>query len=238
MDKKKALPKFTSPIGVFKYPKISEPDYGTKEYPKENGEFSVKLVLEADSAEAKSLIAALTPHYEAALAEAQEKFAQLPIASRKKLGKVIANPLFNEVYDKETEEPTGQIEFSIKMKHKVEIKKGPKAGKTLIFWPTVFDAKGLRIPRDGMPAIWGGTTGRVSFEVYPYFVSSSGQGGLGLRMLAVQIVKPVFGGERTAESLGLGAVEDGYEYDPNDAAAPKSKPDTDGTTSDDNSGDF
>jgi hypothetical protein len=215
-EAKKKLPQLTSPVGTFKYPKLTEPDYGTKEYPNPDGSFSVKLVMDADAPETKAFIAALQPHYEEAMAAAQEAFKALPIASRKKLEKVTQNPLFTEIYDKETEQPTGQIEFSIKMKHKVTIKKGPKAGKVLTFFPTVFDALGNRMTK--LPAIWGGTRGRVSFEVFPYFVASSAQGGLGLRMLGVQIIELVQGGARSAESLGFGAVEGGYSYSEADAA--------------------
>jgi hypothetical protein len=35
-----------TPKGTAKWPKLSEPDYGTKDYPKPDGEYSVKLVFD------------------------------------------------------------------------------------------------------------------------------------------------------------------------------------------------
>lgn len=206
-QKKKKFPQITSPRGKFKYPKLSEPDYGTKDYPKPDGEYGLKLVLEADSPGAKALIAALDPHYKEALAEGEAEFAKLPIQSRKKLKAMTPHPFFNEVYDKETEEPTGEIEFNIKARAGGTYKSGPNKGKKWSFTPLLFDAAGKRIA--DVPAIWSGTEGKVRFEVRPFFVSGTGLAGLSLKLQGVQILDLVSQGERSAESMGFGA-EDGY----------------------------
>lgn len=237
-EARKKLPQFTSERGTFRYPKLTEPDLGNEDYPKPDGEYSVQLVLKADSAEAKKMIATLTPLYKEAIAEAGQAFKDLPIASRKKLEKQkvkgpIENPLYAEIFDKETEEPTGEIAFKFGMKAGGTYKKGPKEGKSWSRKPMVFDAKGKRM--DGkLPDIWGGTVGKVSFEAGPYFIPGSALAGLKLSLVAVQIIDLVQSGQRSAESLGFGE-EEGYEHSPvegpfEDAAETKAE--------DDGSGDF
>ena len=73
-----------------------------------------------------------------------------------------------------------------------------------------------------VPAIWSGTTAKVSFSVglnkegVPgYFIPGTGAAGLKLKLLAVQIIDLKSGGERSADSYGFGA-EEGYAYDPSD----------------------
>jgi len=234
-QKRRKFPQFTSPKGTFKYPKLSEPDYGTKEYPCPQGRYGLKLVMPAKAPETKAFIKALTPAYEEALAEAKEAFEKLPVATRKKLGEVKPNPLFTEVYDKETEQPTGDIEFNIKMDASGEYKKGPKAGTKWTAKPVLFDASGQRMVRP--PAIWSGTEGKVAFEARPYFVNGSGAAGLSFKLIGVQIVKLVSAGERSADSLGFGAEEGGYAY--HDEAFSDDSQGTASTSSDNTtSGDF
>jgi hypothetical protein len=78
----------------------------------------------------------------AAVAEAEEQFKQLKIDSRKKLGKVSVNPLYETLYDKETEEPTGEVKFTFKRRASGTFKKGPKTGQKWSHKLAVFDSKG------------------------------------------------------------------------------------------------
>lgn len=219
MAKKPERPKFISFKGAFKFPKLSEPDFGTDEYPKPDGEFSLKLVGQADAADVKKMIAELAPLHAAAVEKGKKLFKELPIATRKKLGELKVNPLFTEVYDKETEEPTGEIEFKFAMKHSGEYKKGPKAGKRWTRKPDIFDAKGNKM--NPAPQIWGGTIGRVAFEIGTdqdgdpgYFIKGTGAAGLKLGLNAARILDLVSGGSREASDYGFDDEEDGYEYDP------------------------
>ncbi|ARO29921.1 single-stranded DNA-binding protein [Rhizobium sp. NXC14] len=206
MADKKKNPSLNSPRGPLKFPKIDKVDYGTKEYPKPNGEYSTKLVLEADAPATKAFIAALMPHYQAAMEEAAAKFKELKVETRKKLGKVTENDLFTTLYDQETEQPTGYIEFKFAMAASGERKDKTKwAAK-----PAIFDAKGK--PMVKVPEIWSGTEAKVSFECQPYFIPGTGAAGLKLKLKAVQIIDLVSGGQRSASSYGFGA-EDGYEYE-------------------------
>lgn len=208
--KKNAYPKFTSPRLTLKFPKLSEPDYGSKDYPKPDGEYSTKAVARADDPVIQAFIAKLQPLYQAAMDEAAEKFKQLKIDTRKKLGAVKPNDLFTTVYDKETEEPTGEIEFKFAMKASGERKKGPKQGTRWTRSPDLYDARGNAMRK--VPSIWGGTVARVSFEASPYFIPGTGAAGLKLNLVAVQIIDLVSGGQRTAASHGF-EEEDGYSHD-------------------------
>lgn len=229
--KKKAYPKFTSPRLTLVYPKLSDVDYGSKEYPKPEGEYSTKAKGSASDPQIKAFIAKLQPLYDEALATAEEEFKKLKVETRKKLGSVKMNDLFTTLYDQETEEPTGEIEFKFAMAAGGVIKNGPKAGKVWTSRPDLFDARGMPIKgtpvlnKDGthskdragklvykMPDIWGGTVARISFEASPYFIPGTGAGGLKLRLSAAQIIDLVAGGSRTASSHGFEAEEDGYAY--------------------------
>lgn len=211
-DTKRKYPKLISPRLTLVFPKLSEPDFGSKDYPKPDGEYSTKGSIQADSPEAKAFLAALEPHYRAAMAEGAEAFSKLQIATRKKLGKITENDLFTTVYDKETEEPTGAIEFKFAMKASGVVKKGPRTGKKWERKPDIFDARG--VPMVKVPAIWGGTVAKVSFEASPYFIPGTGAAGLKLNLVAVQIIDLVSGGQRNAASHGFGTEEGGYSYEP------------------------
>lgn len=231
-DKKKYFPKFTSPKGTFRYPKLIEPDYGNEKFPKPDGEYKVDLILSAE--EAKPLIDKLQPLHDQAMQDAQVEFDKLPVKTRKEFEKKgvtgpVANSFFSEIYDEETEEPTGDVYFRVKMKASGKNKKTNKVWKRK---PALFDAKGK--PMVNPPDIWGGTIGKVSFEVIPYFIAGTAAVGVRLSLSAAQIIKLRSGGGGNAESYGFGD-EDDYEYDESDAPA---KNDPTNSTEDDGEEDF
>lgn len=205
--------------GIYKWPKLNEPDYGTKEYPKPDGEYSVKLVGELSDPEVQAFLAKWQPMHDEAIKRAEAEFKALPVATRKKLEKVTVNPLYTEQYDEETEEPTGKIEIKFAMTASGTYKSGPKQGKKWRRKPAIFDAKGNLM--NPAPSIWGGTVGRVAFEVglnkegQPgYFIPATGAAGLTLRLQAARVIQLVSEGARDAASYGFGEEEEGYEYDP------------------------
>ena len=224
-EKKQRNPSFTTPRGVFKYPALNKPDYGNEQFPKPNGEYKVQLIL--SEAEAQPLIEKLQPLYDAAIAEGKEKFKELKVEARKKLGKVTENDLYATEYDQETEEPTGNLIFKFTMQASGENKKKERWERK----PALFDAKGKPLPKNA-PAIWGGTEGKVSFEASPYFIPGTGAAGLKLRLQAVQVLELVTGGQRSADAYGFGA-EDGYEADDNNEEGDDAPFDTDGKGSGD-----
>jgi len=206
MTERKKNPTGTSPKGSLKYPKLDKADLGTKDYPKPNGEYSTKLVLKAEDKATKAFIASLQPHYNAAMEKAEEEFAKLKVETRKKLKSVSQNSMFTTLYDKETEEPTGEIEFKFAMTASGTRKDGTKWSAK----PGIFDAKGKPIVK--VPEIWSGSIGKVSFEMQPYFIPGTGAAGLKLKLKAVQLIELRSGGSRSADSYGFGA-EEGYEYE-------------------------
>lgn len=217
-EAKKKLPQFTTPRGVFVFPKLTEPDYGSKDFPKPDGEYSLKLRMA--QADADAFIArknkdgvSLGDMYADALRDAEAAFAELPVATRKKLEKVKPNELFTVLYDEETEEPTGEVEFRFKMKASGEFKKGPKAGQKWHRKPDLFDAKGRKI--GGGVNIWGGSEGKVSFVGSPYFIPGTAAAGLRLMLGGVQVIELVSNGSRAADSYGFGE-EEGFGYDPDE----------------------
>lgn len=215
----------TSPRGVFVFPKLNEPDYGTKDYPKPDGEYSLKFRLKADEPATEAFIKKLQPHYDAAIEEAEAEFKKLKVETRKKLGKVTPNELYTTLYDPDTEEPTGEIEFKFKMKASGTRKDGKKWTRK----PDLFDARMNKVAA-GIN-IWGGSEGKVSFLVSPYFIPGTAAAGLSLKLAGVQVIELVSNGSRSASSYGF-EEEDGYETSEDDA--PNRDADEDGDTSDDN----
>jgi hypothetical protein len=205
-DPKKKNPSFVTPKGAFRYPALVTPDFGTKEYPKEAGEYKVVLIL--SEAEAAPLIEKLKPIFDEAVSEGQEEFAKLKVEARKKLKELKVNDFYTVEYDKETEEETGNLLFKFSMNASGKSKKD---GSVWNRKPALFDAKGK--PLVGVKSIWGGTLGKVSFEAAPYFIGGTGAAGLKLRLNAAQIIELNEGGNKSSEGYGFGE-EDGYEASP------------------------
>lgn len=228
MAKRTNAPQFTSFKGTFKYPKLNEPDTKFKA----QGEYAVRLIGNKSDPAVEALIAKLTPMHEGAVVRGK--------ALIKKGKSLTINPLYSEVYDEATEEPTGEVEFKFSMQASGEYKSGPKAGQKWTRHPGIFDAKGNAMVN--APAIWGGTVGKVSFEVGidretgepGYFIPGTGAVGLSLRLLAVQVIDLVSGGQRTASAFGFGE-EDGYSHDPREDATEETAA---SVTADNGSADF
>ena len=183
--------KAVTPAATFVWPKLNEPDV-KPEYNINHYVVTVRMTMK----EAASLIKTLQPVMEIVVREGQEKFAALPVAARKKLGKLSINEFYSEVFDKETEEPTGEVEFKF------------KTGAE--YPPALFDAKGKAIVRNkNTPTIGGGTIGKVSFSTKGYFVQATGTAGLSLYLGAAQIIELVEHGGQSFDGYGF-SEEHGY----------------------------
>src|SRR5207247_3604884 len=108
-------------------------------------------------------------------------------------GNASVTPPYTAIHEEETHEPTGQIEIKVAMQASGTYKSGPKQGKKWKRSPGIFDAKGNEMKP--APSIWGGTIGRVAFEVglnkegLPgYFIPATGAAGLTLRLQAARIL--------------------------------------------------
>ena len=211
--KKPTFVKITSPIAAFNWPKLHEPDFGTDMYPKPEGEFSTKVKLDTQDPEHAAFIAKIEAAYEIAEKNALAEFAKLKPPQRKKLeakGGISGNAPFTPIYDDEENE-TQFVEFKTKKPFKITFKKGPKAGQTITTSLSVFDASGTALKK--VPAIGGGSEGRVSLSYNPegYFIAGTGAFGISLRLEAVQLVTlRQFGGTQSAADNGFGAVSGGY----------------------------
>lgn len=196
----------TSPKGKFRYPALNTPDYGTDDHPKPAGEYKVHLIL--TEKEAAPFIKELQPIYDEAIRAGEEAFAGLKVEQRKKLKELKVNPLYDEEYDKDTEEPTGNLIFKFGM---VASGKNKKTGEPWKRKPAIFDSEGQPIKQP--PQIWAGTIGKVGYELAPYFIAGTGAAGLKLRLSAVQIIELVSGGAANASQFGFGKEEGGYVAD-------------------------
>lgn len=194
---------YTSPKGVFKYPSLTKPDFGNEKFPKPDGEFKTALVV--PRAEAQALIDKLMPEWEAAIVLGKADFAKLAVPVRKKLGTLKEQMFYQDEFDAETEEETGNVIFSFKTKYGITDK---KSGEKRFNKIGLFDAKGTPL-KPGV-AIYGGTVGKIAFQTSPYFVAGQGMAGLSLRLSAAQIIDLVGPGVRAASAYGFGA-EEGYE---------------------------
>ena len=192
-----AKPKrMTTPAGIAKWPWLVRPN--TKYDPA----WSTNLVLDIE--EAQDLMKALDAEAEQAYKETIAKLKKEKKAAAAK--QVRKKPPYEMVYDEEGEE-TGQVEFKFKQKCQVK-----KDGKVIdLAPPRLFDAKGKPIKN---VAIYGGSIIKVCFMPIPYYIPSSKEAGVSLRLIAVQVIDLVSAGGR-AEDFGF-TEEDGYEYDGND----------------------
>lgn len=211
---KKQFPKITSPKLRLGWPKLTEPDYGNKDYPKPDGEYSTKGVAALSDPAIQSFLAKLRPFYDEAMEKAAEEFAALKPETRRKLKEVTKNGLYTELLDKETEQPTGEVEFKFSRKASGEYKKGPKTGQKWHTKVPLFDAFGR--PITGKLDIWGGTIAKVSFSPSYYFIPGTGAAGLKLNLEAVQIIELRQGGARDAKDYGFGEEDSGFGYEPGD----------------------
>lgn len=219
-DKKKFKknPIQTTPIGLFVFPYLSRPSYGSKDYPDPDG--SYKVTLRLSGADAEALKDAIMPYHEEVMAEAAAGIADMKVAQRKELQKkfpatdgIDVHEFWKVVYDEDTEEPTGEIDFRFKMKASGKRKKD---GSTWTARPGVFDAHQNAIPK--ALDIWGGTTGRIAFRVETFFVEGTGLAGCRLRLEAAQVTNLVSRGQMSADQYGFGD-EDGFDVGDVDAEA-------------------
>ena len=189
-------PTITTPRGVLIYPHLTEAD--TK-FVKPDGEYHTKFALQADSDEANALIETL----EGILNDYIEANPDKLTAA--KLKKAARADLYEEEVDDEGEE-TGRIIFKFKLKAKVKTKT-----KEWDQQPRLFDGNLTPVPEGVNP--WTGSEGKISSEVFPYYMETSKTFGLSLRCNAVQLLKLVQGQGKDAKSFGFDSEDDSYTSD-------------------------
>lgn len=197
----------TSARGVAVYPALNRPDTKFDEL----GQYKADVKLSA--------------------ADAAPLIAKIQAVAKEHMGKVMPkakNSAFEAVLNDEGEE-TGEVLFKIRVKNKLR----KSDGKLWDRRPLVIDAKKNDLPV--AVAIWGGTTMRVQFEVYPW--NTGAKKGISLQPIMVQVIDLVTGGGRgDADAFD---EEDGYEAE-EETQANKSGFDNedDSSTPDTDNGDY
>ena len=193
---------FTSPAGKALYPKLQEAD--TKFKPE--GEFSVKLLL--TEAQAAPFLEQCESAQEEAFQEKLEELkAKKPKMNAAKLAEEIKRaPLPVKPHtDPETGEETGEWAVHFKAKASGTTKSGERWERKI----PMYDAKNQPISGK-LPTMWSGSMLKVNYVVDPFCTALGA--GVTLRIQAVQILKLVSGGARSAEEYGFEAEEGGYTY--------------------------
>lgn len=200
-DEKKKRKVHTTPKGEALFVHVIVPDHGTKEFPDEDGSFSIHLRLEeADANKLKRMVAS---EIEEGKANMQEAFNCLAVANRKKLGEPTWIEPGTVEYDRETEEPTGNILFRFKTK---AIYKDKKTGQIRKRKVPLFDSMQAPVKMRDEPGF--GSLIKVSFTAEPYFVGGTGKAGVSFYLNAIQILKLNAAGERSAADYGFAAEDD------------------------------
>lgn len=191
-EARKKLESGTTPRGLFRYPRLDSPDTKFNAA----GVYKVDLVLPAELAQPliKKIDTAMAASFADAKAENKGKKIKMSDAPYK----AVTN---------DKDEETGEIKFSFKMTASGEYKTGAKKGEKWTARPQMFDAKAQPL-KD--VKVGGGTEGRVSYEIMPFYTALVGA-GVSLRLKAVQILKLVEYGNKDAKSYGFDAEDDGYD---------------------------
>lgn len=210
-SKKQRYPQITTPEVALIFPRLFTPD---NKYVKPDGEYHTKFALEAGE-EFDAFIAKLEEVRDTYLKDNPDEVKPA------KLKKAKLADLFEEECDDEGEE-TGRMIMRAKLKAVVKTK--TKSWKQK---PMVFDASANQISEE--ISVWTGTKAKLALELFPYFMESSKEVGVSLRLKAVQIIELVDGGgDRDAGSYGFGET-DGYTAPASEAGF---SDETEGSTSD------
>jgi hypothetical protein len=174
--------------GKAAWAKVFEPD--TKFNP--NGDYSINIQMtEADSAQMCEQLEGII----------QETFTKAVKESPKLKNSLSTQDVCTPVYDRDTGDPTGDVEFKFKLKAKVQKRDGSWYEQQ----PVVLDSK--KTPLNGDTLIGNGSRVKVAFEPIPYVMQSTKKVGVSLRLKAVQVIDLVEYGNSAASVFD---EEDGF----------------------------
>jgi hypothetical protein len=185
--------KGATPAGTFVFPCLSTPN--TKFNPE--GEYMVSLDLEGQAAE----------DFKKIIDEAFElEYAHECGEKGKELMKYNGHP-YGPATDRDKQEIPGVTRFKFKRKAGgVYSDRHPKAGQR---WTQTIPIWGAKSTTPVTAPVWGGTVGRISYTIVPWFTNALGF-GIRLQIEAVKIISLVTAGEKAPEAYGF-EDEDGYE---------------------------
>ena len=173
-----------SVTGSFIYPHLVRPDV------KFNAEGEYKVTLKVKKSDAIEMVKVLDQALVDSLADAEKKNKGKKVKEAPKPYAVEGDNVF----------------FKYKMKASGTNK---KTNEKFVQRPALFDAKKNPIPNG--TSIWGGSLGKIAYQLVPYYVPSIGA-GVSARLKAVQITKLVEGSGSTSSDLFK--KEDGFETKP------------------------
>ncbi|MCS5594362.1 MAG: DUF2815 family protein [Porticoccaceae bacterium] len=113
--------------------------------------------------------------------------------------------IVTQVYDRDTGDPTGDVEFKFKLKAKVQRRDGDYYEQQ----PAVLDSK--KNPMGKGSLIGNGSRVKVAFEPIPYVMQSTKKVGVSLRLKAVQVLDLVEYGNAATSVFD---EEDGFVAEP------------------------
>ena len=178
--------------GSAQWAKVLEPD--TKWNPL--GDYSINLQMsQANSAEMCERLEQIV----------QEEFSKAIKEKPPLKNTLTTQAVVNTVYDKETGDDTGKVEFKFKLKAKGQRKDGSYYEQQ----PAVIDAKKQPLPKDML--IGNGSRVKVAFEPIPYIMQSTKKVGVSLRLKAVQVIDLV---EYGNSATSVFDEEDGFVAPP------------------------
>ena len=172
--------------GTALWAKVFEPD--TKFYA--NGIYSVNVLIpEAEAVELCEYLDGVV----------QQRYAEEVKAKPKLKNGLSTKTPYEPEYD-QNGDPTGNIEFKLKLKAKVQA----RDGSTYEQKPIVVDAK--RTPMSADTNVGNGSVIKAAYEPIPYMMASTKQVGVSLRLKGVQILELVEYGN----GASMFDEEDGY----------------------------
>ena len=190
---------YKTPRGKVMWAKVVTPDTKFDV----NGTYSVNMTLKADDPATQEMCALLDQAVQDKVSKEMEfkpeRFKSLPAGA----------PLTAPPYTEEN----GEVTFKFKLKAKVTT----KTGESYTQRPIVVDSKGsnvLRVAEDGRVmnnsfSVGNGSVCAVHYQQVPYFVASTKQCGVSLRLKALQVFK--------LEKFGNGGLDfeeqDGFSYE-------------------------
>ena len=207
-------------IGTFVWPKLDKPDL---RFEPEYGTFSVDLDLRGKPAE--DFIARIEAAYEQEYA-AECKTHDLGSKAGEDPKQYVGRPYGEATEGKEKEVIPGATRFKFKTTAggKYSPKHPKKPGEV---WrkksvPVLGAAGDILVTEE----VWGGTQGRVSFVLVPWFMPVHGF-GVRLELKGVKVLELVSKGQVTAKGLGF-EDEEGYEPPVDDIGHADKETDSDG----------
>ena len=182
---KRTRTKYTTSVGVARYPHLSEPDTKFDE----DGVYTTQLILDSsDAEELENLI-------ESAKNELAEEIRSQKPNTKFKEG---ASP----VQDHDEDSNKRVVKFKLKAK-------GGKGSETWDQKPALFDSKAKPMKSDEI--IGGGSKIKVACEIIPYHTALAGL-GVSLRLKAVQVIDLVEFTGKTGDATAHGfGEEEGYD---------------------------